>query len=65
MVRVEKEICGTIPRMITRIEFTCDECGTRCDQNAHDPKEWLFQTPRGQLCWDCMTEFMEIEKVNE
>ena len=64
MVKVTKEICGATPRMMRSVQFICDECGAECYPDG-PTVEKLYQTPRGQLCWDCMLDMMDIEEVKE
>ena len=65
MVRSGKEICTIYgnPRMRRWTSYSCDECECECDQESCDPKDWLWRTPKGQLCWGCMLDMMELQKV--
>lgn len=56
-------ICKEMPLMRHWLRCVCNECDTECDQESSDPKRWLYETPVGQLCWDCMMDLMEIRKV--
>jgi len=64
MVRVERDICGNPPRMYKRTVFECDECETRCYPEGLK-EERLYQTPHGQLCFECMCDLMDISEVKE
>lgn len=45
--------------------FVCDECDGECFPEDTDHEVWLYQTPHGQLCWECMKDLMGIEVITE
>lgn len=65
MVRREREICTTTLRTYWSTRCVCDSCGTNCDveSSESDPRDKLFATDKGQLCFDCVMSLYGFEYV--
>ena len=64
MVMMQTTISGTSRMVRTKaIYYECNECGSRCDQDSYNPKDWLYLYNGDQLCWECLQDQSGFTKI--